>query len=371
MEKEIQHSAPSGRIISIDALRGFDMFWITGGAGIFAGLHKIFDNKLTASICEQFEHVKWDGFRFEDLIFPLFLFIVGAVFPFALTKRIERGQNKLGITGHIIRRGLTLILIGMILQGLLSFDFENMRWVGVLQRIGACYLIGALIVVYTNNWKTQAGITAAILILYWAAHALIPVPEFGAGVITMEGCLSSYIDQLLLPGKLYYVYGDNEGLLSTLPATATVLIGVLAGHWLRSDKPGTKKAIGLAGAGVICLVIGYTWGIVFPIVKLIWTSSFVMVTAGYSLLLLSVFYYIIDVLKFRKWAFFFVVIGMNAITIFILVRFIRFGYISELFLSGLAKMAGSGDVLIIAIGAIFAKWLLLYWFYRRRIFFKV
>ena len=371
MEKDLQPAVVSDRVVSIDALRGFDMFWITGGAGIITGLHKIFDSSVTAFLCEQLEHVEWEGFRFEDLIFPLFLFIVGAVFPFALTKRIEQGQNRTRITLHIIRRGLTLILIGMILQGLLSFDFDNMRWVGVLQRIGACYLIGALIVVYTNNWKIQAGITASILILYWAAHALIPVPVYGAGDISAKGSLCSYIDQLLLPGKLYYVYGDNEGLLSTLTATATVLIGVLAGHWLRSSRPGTKKAIGLAGAGVICLVIGYLWGIVFPIVKLIWTSSFVMVTAGWSLLLLSVFYYVIDVLKFRKWAFFFVVIGTNAITIFILVRFIRFGYISELFLSGIAKIADPADVLIIAIGAIAAKWLLLYFLYRRKIFFKV
>jgi predicted acyltransferase len=355
------------RIVSIDALRGFDMFWIVGGAGIFTGLHKIFDNSVTDFICGQLHHVDWEGFHFEDLIFPLFLFIVGAVFPFALTKRIEQGQNKLRITGHIIRRGLTLILIGMILNGLLNFDFENMRWAGVLQRIGACYLIGALIVVYTNNWRWQASIAAAILLLYWAAAALIPVPGYGAGVITPEGCLSYYIDRLLLPGG----HADAEGLLSTLPAVATVLIGVLAGHYLRSDKPGTKKAIGLAGAGVVCLIVGYLWGMVFPIIKVIWTSSFVMVAAGWSLLLLAVFYLVIDVLKFRKWAFFFIVIGMNAITIYVLNWVMDFGGIAGYFVSGLADWAGPGGELVTAIGFIAIEWLLLLMLYRKKIFFKV
>ena len=370
MNEKLQLPAVPDRVMSIDALRGFDMFWIVGGAGLFTGLHTLCGNSVTAFICTQLEHVPWAGFHFEDLIFPLFLFIVGAVFPFSLTKRIENGHSRRRITFHIIKRGFLLILIGMILNGLMRFDFQNMRWAGVLQRIGACYLIGALIVTYTH-WRWQAVFAGAILLLYWTAAALVPVPGFGAGVMTVEGCLSSYIDQLLLPGKLCYGYGDNEGLLSTLPAVSTVLIGVLAGHWLRSDNSQTRKVLCLAGAGAVCLILGTIWGTVFPIIKIIWTSSFVLVAAGWSLLLLSVFYLIIDVLKFRKWAFFFVVIGANAITIYVLGWIVNFTRIAEYLVGGLAVGAGSGGELVWAIGTIAVEWLLLLMLYRKRIFIKV
>jgi predicted acyltransferase len=359
----------SDRVMSIDALRGFDMFWIIGGGALFESLHAIFGHSVTASIAAQLEHVTWEGFHFEDLIFPLFLFIVGAVFPFSVTRRIEKGHSRGRITFHIIRRGLSLILIGMILNGLLQFDFQHLRWAGVLQRIGACYLIGALIVVYTR-WRWQAIIAAGILLLYWAA-SLIPIPGFGAGVMTPEGCLCSYVDQLLLPGKLYYGYGDNEGLLSTLPAVSTVLIGVLAGHWLRSDNRPGKKVLYLMGAGGVCLILGYLWGMVFPIIKIIWTSSFVMVAAGWSLLLLAVFYLIIDVLKFRKWAFFFMVIGANAITIYVLDWIVDFEKIAGYLVGGLADKTGSGGELVMAIGVIAVEWLLLLLLYRHKIFIKV
>ena len=367
---QVQLSEQSDRVMSIDALRGFDMFWIIGGAKIFSGFHTLYNNSVTTFINTQFEHVPWEGFRFEDLIFPLFLFIVGAVFPFSLTKRIEQGQSRTGITFHIIKRGILLILIGMILNGLMDFDFQNMRWCGVLQRIGLCYLIGALIVTYTR-WQWQAAIAGTILLLYWLAAMLIPVPEYGAGVMTPEGCLSSYVDQLILPGKLYYGYGDNEGLLSTLPAVSTLLIGVLSGHWLRSDRSQIKKTVGLAVAGICSLSLGLLWSTVFPIIKIIWTSSYVLVAAGWSLLLLALFYLIIDVLKFRTWAFFFIVIGANAITIYVLHWIIDFNDIALYLLGGLAKMAGAGANLVMAIGVIIIEWLLLLLLYRKKIFIKV
>lgn len=368
-----QQSVIKGRLASIDALRGFDMFWITGGEAVFASLHAIFKGPTTGFIARQLEHVKWEGFRFEDLIFPLFLFIVGTVLPFSVSRRIERGQSRRALYLHIFKRAGVLILLGLILNGLLRFNWPGMRWSGVLQRIGLCYFFAALLVMNTK-WRTQLTVAVAILLLYWAAMALIPVPGYGPGVITPEGCLSSYIDQNLLPGKIlekYYGYGDNEGIISTLPAICTTLLGALAGHWLRSKYSPNRKAAALAAAGLVCLLTGYLWGMHFPIIKNIWTSSFVLVSAGYSLLLLALFYWVIDVKGYKKWAFFFIVIGMNAITIYYIQWIVSFDTVAAFFVDGIARCAGPAKPLILASAALAAKWLLLLFLYRRRIFLKV
>jgi predicted acyltransferase len=212
---------------------------------------------------------------------------------------------------------------------------------------------------------------AAVLVLYWLASALIPVPGFGAGVMTAEGCLSSYIDQQLIPGELYYGYGDNEGLISTLPAICTVLMGALAGLWLGRERPGSRKAAGLAAAGLACAIVGYLWGFVFPIIKIIWTSSYTLFSGGLCLMLLALFYWIIDVKGYRRWTIFFVVIGVNPITIYFLQRFVNFDSIAEFFFSGLAANAGQVSPLIIPVGVLAIKWLLLWFLYQHKIFFKV
>ena len=263
-----------------------------------------------------------------------------------------------------------LILLGLVLNGLLRFDWPGMRWPGVLQRIGLCYFFAAILVVHTK-WRTQAIAVAAILLLYWAVMMLIPVPGFGRGVLTPEGCLSSYIDQQLIPGQLYYGYGDNEGLISTLPAVCTVLLGVLAGHWLASQRGGGRKVIGLAVAGLVCLITGYVWGLFFPIIKIIWTSSYVLYAGGWSLLLLALFYWVIDVKSYKKWAIFFVVIGMNPITIYCLQGFVSFEGIAEFFLFGVSEHASLFKPLVLPFGTLLAKWLFLWFLYRHKIFFKL
>jgi predicted acyltransferase len=197
------------------------------------------------------------------------------------------------------------------------------------------------------------------------------VPGYGAGDLTMQGCLSSYIDQQLIPGQLYYGFGDNEGLISTLPATCTVLLGALTGYWLRTDRPGTRKAAGLLVAGTASLVLGLIWGQVFPIIKIIWTSSYVLVSGGLSLLLLAIFYWIIDVKGYGRWAFFFIVIGMNPITIYFTQSFLDFDKISEFFLTGVAANAGLLAPIVLPVGVVLAKWLFLWFLYRHRILFKV
>ena len=370
MSNTEQQTLPSERIVSIDALRGFDMFWIIGGGAALGSLLGLWNNPVTEAIHNQLEHVEWQGFHFEDLIFPLFLFITGAVLPFSISRRRERGQNLPALQMSIPKRRLVLILLGLIYNNLLNFEFSEMRWMGVLQRIGLCYFFAAIIVLNTK-WRAQAIFIAAVLILYWLAAALIPVPDFGAGVMTAEGCLSSYIDQQLIPGKLYYGYGDNEGLISTLPAICTVLMGSLAGLWLRSNRPGNKKAAGLAIAGLACVVVGYLWGFAFPIIKIIWTSSYTLFSGGFCLMLLALFYWIIDVKGYRKWTIFFVVIGVNPITIYFLQRFVDFGSITEFFLTGFVAHAGLIAPVIIPVGVLAIKWLLLWFLYRHKIFFKV
>jgi predicted acyltransferase len=361
---------PSGRVVSIDALRGFDMFWITGGGDFFGAVFLYIGTPLALTLNLQLEHSSWNGFTFWDLIFPLFLFIVGASMPFALSKRIERGDSRKELYIHIFKRSLTLLVLGFIYNGLLDFDLSNFRYTGVLHRIAVCYLITALIVMNTKV-KGQAIIAGAILLIYWAIMAFIPVPGFGAGMLTPEGNLAAWIDQHFLPGKFCcYGFGDNEGILSTIPAVSTTIIGVLAGHWLRSSASQNKKAIGLFLAGLISLNLALIWKLFFPINKLIWTSSYVLYAASWSLFLLGLFYWIIDVRGYARWAFPFVVIGLNPITIYVAQSLFDFGIIANIFIHGFIEHFGSFKPVFWAFCVLAVKWLFLYFLYRKKIFLK-
>ncbi len=362
-----------GRIASLDALRGFDMFWIIGGDAICRSLPAIKAAPLTRLLARQVEHNPWAGFTFYDLIFPLFLFITGAVMPFSLLKQAEKGESKKRLYVHVARRTLLLILLGLIAGGLLELDFANMRWTGVLQRIGVCYFLVSILILNTKK-RTQAGVFVGVLLLYWAALTFIPVPRFGAGSMTPEGSLHSFIDQKVLPGRIsaeFYGPGDSLGVLSTLTAACSLLLGVFAGYWLKSERSAKAKMFGLAGSGILCLGIGYLWGNVFPIIKHIWTSSYVLWAGGWCLLLMAMFYWIIDVKGRAKWAFFFVVIGMNAILIYFGQEVIDFDKISGFFVSGVAQKAGTVGLILLPIGTLAVKWLGLRFLYRHKIFFKV
>jgi predicted acyltransferase len=362
------------RLTSIDALRGFDMFWISGGDSLAEALAKWWNTPESKRFAEQFEHVAWEGFRFYDLIFPLFLFTVGVVLPFSLRKYQSGDQPKAAAFGRIARRVLLLFLLGLIYNGFLQFRFENQRYAGVLQRIAICYGIAAVIFLLTKV-RTQAILFVAILLGYWAILAFVPAPESKkAGDYTIETNLSGYLDRQFLPGKInkgYYGYGDNEGLLSTIPAVATALLGVLAGQWLLSSHGRWLKALGLAAAGFACLGLGTLWAREFPIIKILWTSTYVLIAGGWSLLLLALFYTVIDVLKFRRWAFFFVVIGVNAITIYIASRIVPFDDIARFFLGGVVRYSGSFGPVVIPIGTLVIEWLFLLHLYRTKIFLRV
>jgi len=381
--ENLRKDTDGGRVLSIDALRGFDMFWIIGGGTIFESLVEVWKHPVTETIRVQLEHVEWRGFHFEDLIFPLFVFLVGVVLPFSISRRAERGESAFRIHLHVFRRAAVLILLGLLLNGLLRFNWAEMRWPGVLQRIGLCYFFAALIALHTR-WRTQAILIGVVLLAYWGVTMLVPAPwgsgsgslepqaiKDTVGDLTPQRCLSSYVDQQLIPGSLYYKYGDNEGILSTFPAICTALLGALAGQWLRSSRSGSRKTLGLVLAGVACLTVGYVWGLVFPIIKILWTSSYVLYAGGWSLLLLALFYWVIDVLGFRAWAYFFVVIGTNAITIYFLQNLVDFERIAEFFLHGVARHAGVLAALLLPLGAFLARWLFLWFLYRHRVFFKV
>ena len=361
------------RLTSIDALRGFDMFWIVGGDEIARALGKWWGTPEGRRFADQFEHVEWEGFRFYDLIFPLFLFLVGVVLPFSLRKYLTGAHPKSAALGRTARRVVLLFLLGLIYNNVLNLHFDTLRVTGVLQRIAVCYGIAALIFLFTGV-RTQAILFVAILLGYWAILGLVPSPESGAGDYRMESNLAGYLDRHYLPGKIYegyYGYGDNEGLLSTIPAVATALLGVLAGHWLLSDRMRWTKAAGLMATGLVCLVLGSLWGREFPIIKILWTSSYVLVAGGWSLLLLALFYTIIDVLKLRAWSFPFVVIGVNAITIYVATRIIPFAVISRFFFGGSARLSGSFEPVILPIGTVVIEWLFLLHLYRNRIFLRV
>jgi predicted acyltransferase len=360
------------RVASIDALRGFDMFWITGGEGIIHALYKVWPGTATRVLNTQFEHVPWAGFHFYDLIFPLFLFVVGVVLPFSLTRRKEEGADRRELYRHIVQRFLLLFLFGLVYNRLLDFNIQNLRIPGVLQRIALCYLFAGLIVMLTGI-RGQAIVAGSILIVYWLIMKLIPVPGVGAVVITPEQNLAGYLDKLIIPFQFCcYPGGDNEGILSTLPAISTCLLGVLAGHWLRSPKfTPIRKAQGLAAAGVASLLVGAVWSLNFPIIKNIWTSSYVLWAGGWSLLLLALFYWIIDVRGYQRWAFFFKVIGMNAITIYLVDRFFDFGIIAKVFLHGLLPVFGQLQPLVWSCSVAFIGWLFLYFLYRQKIFLRV
>jgi predicted acyltransferase len=246
-----------------------------------------------------------------------------------------------------------------------------MRYVGVLQRIALCYFLAALIMMKAGICG-QALWAAGILIGYWIVMKVVPVPGFGAGVLTPEGNFASYIDRLYLPGRFCcFEFGDNEGLLSTIPAESTVLLGVLCGHWLRSTVDSLRKVKWLVAAGITSLFAALLWDLIFPVNKLLWSSSYVLFAGGWSMLLLGAFYWLIDYRGYRKWAFPFVVIGLNPITIYVAQGVFDFGVIAQIFIHGFVGSFGEFKLVFVALCVFTVKWLFLYFLYRQKIFLKV
>ena len=311
------------RIVSIDALRGFSFIGILGGDGIAWSLGEMSDGKggflgdAGVFVRQQFSHVEWEGFCFYDLIFPLFIFITGVSIVFSLSRLVER-EGKRAAHLRVLRRSFLLFALGVLYYGGMSRHWPDIRLVGVLQRIALCYLFASFL--FLNlRWR---GLVAAFILLvggYWALMTFVPVPGIGAGSYAMDANLANWIDFNYLPGAKWDVTRDPEGLLSTLPAIGSCLLGVFAGLLLQERRlEPQQKSLWLIGAGMLMVAGGYFWGLQFPIVKQIWTSSFVLVAGGYSAILLGVFYQVIDVWEWRTWPTVFVWIGANAITLYML-----------------------------------------------------
>jgi predicted acyltransferase len=357
------------RLLSLDVLRGFDMFWIIGGSSIADGLVNL-NLPWSRVIAHQLSHSKWNGFTFYDLIFPLFVYITGVSVYLSLQKRLKT-VNRKSLVKHILKRSAILFLIGIIYYDQIStLSLAHIRVMGVLQRIALCYLFASMLVLYTRP-RTQAATCVGILIGYWLIMKFVPVPGYGAGVWTEAGNLPHYLDQLLLPGRLYYGSWDPEGLLTTIPALATCLLGVLSGHWLRSSQGCRgriihmeQRLVYLLGAGILLVIAGLLINPFFPINKNLWTSSFVLLTGGFSSMLLAAFYWLVDIRGHRIPAFPFMIIGMNSIFIYFAARFIPFNKIALWIVS-------ANHTLIAALVELSLEGLLLYLLYRQRIFIRI
>jgi len=363
------------RLYSLDALRGFDMFWIMGGEGIFTGLATLTGWPVLKWWAGQLDHVPWHGFHFYDMIFPLFLFIAGISFPFSLAKRTAMNDSRKSIYKHVIFRGLILVLLGILYNNGVRFNLGELRYGSVLGRIGLAWMFAAII--FMNTKLTFRIIWFWVLLIgYWLLLLLFPAHDLGStDPFSQTGNLASYIDRLLMPGKLYLGNHDPEGLFSTIPAISTALFGMFTGEYLMSkylnDKQ-LKKVFIMVLTAIAFMIIGKIWDLSFPINKNIWSSSFVCYVGGLSLLLFSVFYLIIDVWNYRKWSFFFVVIGMNPITIYLAGRIIGFRNASRFFFGGVTELfPETWEPFLSGIAITAIAWIFLYILYRKKIFLKV
>ncbi len=361
------------RLYSLDALRGFDMFWIMGAEDIVHAMAKATGSSFWQGFSEQLTHPAWNGFHFYDLIFPLFLFMAGVATPYSVGREMEKGATRKQLILRVVKRGLILVLLGLIANnGLEIRPIADIRFGSVLGRIGLAYMFANIISFYTKQ-RGQAIWFCALLIGYWLLLKFTSAPGFQPGDLTMEGNFASYIDRLVLPGHLYLGIHDPEGLMSTIPAIGTGLLGIMTGNFLKNSIiTQQNKTLRMFIVGVVFLGLAQLWNLDFPINKNLWTSSFVLNVGGYSLILLSIFYYIIDVLGYKKWAFFFKVIGMNSILIYLSGHFIEWEYTTNSLFKWLGQLFGDPyNAVIMAICYVMVEWAFLYFMYKKKIFLRV
>jgi predicted acyltransferase len=365
---------PSKRLVSIDALRGFDMLMICGADAFFRSFEGNVSWTWSNGLALQFEHPEWIGFTFYDFIFPLFLFVSGVSIPFSLRKSIDSNDPKSQIYRKAFWRMSILVLLGMLDKNapFHFFDWEQIRLGSVLGRIGIAGFV--TVVLYLNfDAIKRLMIVAGILLAYYAAVFLIPVPGFGAGDLTFEGNLVGWFDRTFLPGRLLQRQFDELGILTTFPAICLTILGCFAGEiLLKANHTDKQKLMRLLLVGTGFIAIALVWNLHFPIFKRMWTSSFIMLTSGLAFLSLALFYLVIDILKFQRWAFFLVVVGMNSLTIYMVYRFVNFRHTSRLLFQGLYEPLGEKWFPVMeSLGALLLVWLFLYFLYKKRIFFKV
>ncbi|WP_153556972.1 acyltransferase family protein [Roseimaritima sediminicola] len=360
------------RLISLDALRGFDMFWIIGGKPLLIAFAAwTGSTSFLALVREQTRHTPWQGFTAWDLIFPLFMFMAGVTMPYAITSKLQRGEGRWPAYRRLIRRMVLLVLIGLSFTAL-RFEPEEIKPYNVLGLIGVGYFIAGVVVIH-RPVRSQCLWAVGMLLGYWAALVWLPVPGYGAGVLTPTGNFTGFLDRNLIPGKLHMSIFDPEGTIRVFPAAAMALIGAGTGHLLRNSPVATYRNVGiLFVAGAVLVPLGYAWDQVLPIVKPLWSSSYIVLSAGYSLLLLALFYLVIDVWQQRWLGWLFLPIGMNAITIYAGVHYFDFAYTADFFFGGFARWAGADLApLVLAAGVLIVEWTLLYFLYRKNVFLRV
>lgn len=361
------------RLVSLDVFRGMTIAAMT-----------LVNNPGTwEHIYWPLEHAQWHGWTPTDLVFPFFLFIVGVAIPLAFGKRVELGGTKRDLYMKVIKRSLIIFAIGLFLNAFPRFNFEMLRIPGVLQRIAVCYLLASLIFLNTRV-RMQIAITVGLLIVYCILVNYIPAPGFLAGDLTKEGSLPSFIDRVVFGRHVWSqakVY-DPEGILSTVPALATALIGVLTGAWLRTEKTRYEKAAGMFVLGAACIAVGWGWNAFFPINKALWTSSYVLFTGGLALQFLSLCYWLIDIKGYRKWAKPFEIFGVNAIALYVgsgimadllgVIKVQGMPLGAWIYSHGFASWLPEVDASLAFAISFVLFWLLLMWLlWRRRIFLRI
>ncbi len=373
VQKEVKQSNAPGRLASIDALRGFDMLMIAGGGQFIALLGGKTGVPFIDAVAEQFEHPAWNGFTFYDFIFPLFLFLAGASLAFSVTGGLAKGIPQSVIRNKVFKRMLILIALGILDKNapMDIFDPAHIRYGSVLGRIGlATFLSAILYMKFSTNQRLY--IAAGILMAYYLTLILVPVPGFGAGDLSFEGNLVGWFDRNFMPGKLKQDTYDELALLTQFPAICLTIFGTVAGDALLGESNAGLKLRKLFTFGLAGIVLGLLWNFVFPVNKHLWSSSFIMLTSGMAFAVLALFYWIIDVKGYQKWAFFFRVIGLNSLVIYLAVRFVDFNGSSRLLFEGIYKHAPENwHEVYNALGGFVLVWLFLYFLYRQKIFVKV
>ena len=385
-QEEPAASGPA-RLISLDVFRGLTI----------AGMILVNNAGDWSHVYPALAHVEWDGWTPTDLVFPFFLFIIGVAMPFSFSKRLAKGESRGKLLKHVFARSLILIALGMLLSGIPNFDFSHRLILNVLQRIGLIYLMAGTIFLFTDV-VSQAVVAVSCVVIYWILMLAVPVPGYGAGVLAPVGNMWWYVDKVLLQGwhQHLLVVGQYrlhhaEGILSLIPSISTVLLGSLTGHYLRSGRSGIEKAAGMLVFGNFGILIGSVMAIWFPINKLLWSSSYVVFTAGVALEVLGVCYWLVDVRGFKKWTQPFLVFGSNAITSFFLSTFValildivfvsvsspagaavRESLKSVIYNAVFAPLASSYNASMLYSIAYLLLWYgVMYMFYRKKIFIKI
>jgi predicted acyltransferase len=341
-----------------------------GGDVIFKSLDNIFHSDITQFITLQMDHVEWLGFRFYDIIMPLFVWLAGVSMPFSFAGRLSKNDSKSALWPHIIRRFLILWILGMVVQGnLLTYDADMFRYYSnTLQAIAAGYLIASVLVLYVNV-RGQMIATVALMLAYWLIMSVVQVPGAGAGMYEPGANAAIYIDKLIL-GK-FQDGTTYSWILSSLNFGATAMLGVFAGYMLKAGFSNMRKLGMLALTGILLIVVARLWHPAHPIIKHIWTGSFVLYSGGICYLLLAFFYLSADMSSFKGWAKGFIIIGANSIVAYTAWHLFDFGLVSDIFTNGLKPYTGNWYPLIRSVAAFMVIFLILRYMYVKKILVKV